>query len=165
MASPGKKVHVPPGTQLVASNRQARRDYEIIDSFECGVVLKGSEVKSLRDAKVQLADSHARLIDNEVWLLGLHIGAYSHSGASDGHQLTRDRKLLLHRKEIERIRGRLQQERLALVPLAMYFKDGRAKVELGIGRGRKQYDKRQVVAKRDAARDVERSLAQARRRT
>ena len=163
MASPGKKAHVPPGTKLVASNRQARRDFEILDTFECGVVLKGSEVKSLRDAKVQLADSHARLIDNEVWLLGLHIGAYSHSGASDGHQLTRDRKLLLHRKEIERIRVRLQQERLALVPLAMYFKDGRAKVELGVGRGRKQYDKRQVVAKRDAARDVERSMAQARR--
>ena len=97
-----------------------------------------------------------------MWLLGLHIGAYSHSGASDGHQLTRDRKLLLHRKEIERIRVRLQQERLALVPLAMYFKDGRAKVELGVGRGRKQYDKRQVVAKRDAARDVERSMAQSR---
>jgi len=163
MASPGKKVHLPPGTKLVASNRQARRDFEILDTFECGVVLKGSEVKSLRDAKVQLADSHARLIDGEVWLLGLHIGAYSHSGASDGHQLTRDRKLLLHRKEIERIRVRLQQERLALVPLAMYFKDGRAKVELGVGRGRKQYDKRQVVAKRDAARDVERSLAQSRR--
>jgi len=163
MASPGKKAHVPPGTKLVASNRQARRDFEILDTFECGVVLKGSEVKSLRDAKVQLADSHARLIDGEVWLLGLHIGAYSHSGASDGHQLTRDRKLLLHRKEIERIRVRLQQERLALVPLAMYFKDGRAKVELGVGRGRKQYDKRQVVAKRDAARDVERSMAQARR--
>jgi len=165
MASPGKKAHVPPGTKLVASNRQARRDFEIIDTFECGIVLKGSEVKSLRDAKVQLADAHARLIDNEVWLLGLHIAAYSHSGASDGHMLTRDRKLLLHRKEIERIRHRLQQERLALVPLALYFKDGRAKVELGIGRGRKQYDKRQVVAKRDAARDVERSLAQARRST
>src|SRR5438874_10811985 len=163
MASPGKKAHVPPGTKLVASNRQARRDFDILDTFECGVVLKGSEVKSLRDAKVQLADSHARLIDGEVWLLGLHIGAYSHSGASDGHQLTRDRKLLLHRKEIERIRVRLQQERLAPVSLAMYFKDGRAKVELGVGRGRKQYDKRQVVAKRDAARDVERSMAQSRR--
>ena len=163
MASPGKKTHIPAGTKLIASNRQARRDFEILDSFECGLVLKGSEVKSLRDAKVQLADSHARLIDGEVWLLGLHIAAYSHSGASDGHALTRDRKLLLHRKEIERIRARLQAERLALVPLSMYFKDGRAKVELGIGRGRKQYDKRQVVAKRDAARDVERSIAAARR--
>ena len=163
MASPGKKAHIPAGTKLIASNRQARRDFEILDTFECGIVLKGSEVKSLRDAKVQLADSHARLMYGEVWLLGLHIAAYSHSGASDGHPLTRDRKLLLHRKEIERIAVRLQQERLALVPLAMYFKDGRAKVELGVGRGRRQYDKRQVVAKRDAAREVERSLAQARR--
>jgi SsrA-binding protein len=163
MAASGKKSHIPPGTKLIASNRQARRDYEILDTFECGIVLKGSEVKSLRDAKVQISDSHARLVDHEVWLFGLHIAAYSHSGASDGHALERDRKLLLHRKEIERIRARLQQERLALVPLALYFKDGRAKLELGVGRGRKQYDKRQVVAKRDAARDVDRSIAAARR--
>ena len=163
MASSGKKSHVPPGTKLIASNRQARRDYEILDTFECGIVLKGSEVKSLRDAKVQLADAHGRLVDGEMWLFGLHIAAYSHSGASDGHALTRDRKLLLHRKEIERIRIRLQQERLALVPLSMYFKDGRAKVELGVGRGRKQFDKRQLVATRDAARDVERTHARSRR--
>jgi SsrA-binding protein len=163
MAASGKKSHVPPGTKLIASNRQARRDYEILDTFECGIVLKGSEVKSLRDAKVQISDSHARLVDHEVWLFGLHIAAYSHSGASDGHALERDRKLLLHRKEIERIRARLQQERLALVPLSLYFRDGRAKLELGVGRGRKQYDKRQLVAKRDAARDVERSIASARR--
>jgi SsrA-binding protein len=163
MAASGKKSHIPPGTKLIASNRQARRDYEILDTFECGIVLKGSEVKSLRDAKVQISDSHARLVDSEVWLFGLHIAAYSHSGASDGHALERDRKLLLHRKEIERIRARLQQERLALVPLALYFKDGRAKLELGVGRGRKQYDKRQLVAKRDAARDVDRSIAASRR--
>lgn len=163
MAASGKRSSAPPGTKLVASNRQARRDYEILDTFECGIVLKGSEVKSLRDAKVQLAESHARLVDHEVWLLGLHIAPYSHSGAADSHPLTRDRKLLLHRKEIERIAARLQAERLALVPLTLYFKDGRAKLELGIGRGRKQYDKRQVVAKRDAARDVERSIAAARR--
>ena len=154
---------VNPGHKVVASNRQARRDFEIVDSFECGIVLKGSEVKSLRDAKVQLAEAHARLIEGEVWLIGLHIAPYSHSGAADSHNATRDRKLLLNRKEIERIDARLQQERVALVPLSLYFKDGRAKLELGVGRGRKQYDKRQVVAKRDAARDVERALAAARR--
>jgi SsrA-binding protein len=159
-----KKQLAPAGAKVVASNRQALRDYEILDSFECGMVLKGSEVKSLRDAKVQLADAHARVINGEVWLFGLHIAAYSHSGTADGHSLERDRKLLLHRKEIERIQGRLQTERLALVPLSLYFKEGRAKLELGVGRGRKQYDKRQAVAKRDAARDVERSLAAARRR-
>ena len=164
MAATGKKKPTaPPGSNVVASNRQARRDYEILDTFECGIVLKGSEVKSLRDAKVQLAESHARLVDGEVWLINLHIAPYSHSGVADGHLLTRDRKLLLNRKEIERIAARLQQERLTLVPLALYFKEGRAKLELGVGRGRKQYDKRQVVAKRDAARDVERSLAAARR--
>lgn len=158
-----KKQLAPPGAKVVATNRQARRDYEILDSYECGMVLKGSEVKSLRDAKVQLADAHARLIDGEVWLVGLHIAPYSHAGVADGHALERDRKLLLNRKEIERIAVRLSQERLALVPLSLYFKEGRAKLELGVGRGRKQYDKRQLVAKRDAARDVERSLAAARR--
>src|SRR5688500_16885141 len=115
-----------PGHKVVASNRQARRDYEILDTFECGIVLKGSEAKSLRDSKVQIAESHARLVDGEVWLIALHIAPYSHSGAADGHSTTRDRKLLLNRKEIERIRVRLQQERLALVPLSLYFKDGRA---------------------------------------
>ena len=164
MATPGSKKKLsPPGTLLVASNRQARRDYEILDTFECGIVLKGSEVKSLRDAKVQLNEAHGRIVNGEMWLFGLHIAAYSHSGIADGHNLTRDRKLLLHRKEIERIAARLQTERLALVPMSIYFKDGRAKVELGVGRGRKNYDKRQVVAQRDAARDVDRSLAARRR--
>lgn len=158
-----KKQLAPAGAKVVATNRMARRDYELLDTFECGIVLKGSEVKSLRDAKVQLSDAHARLIDGEVWLIGLHIAAYSHAGAADGHKLERDRKLLLHRKEIEKIALKLQQERLALVPLSLYFKEGRAKLELAIGRGRKSYDKRQAVAKRDAARDVDRSLAAARR--
>jgi SsrA-binding protein len=164
VAASSKKQIAPPGAKVVASNRQARRDYEILDTFECGLVLKGSEVKSLRDSKVQLADAHARLMNGEVWLFGLHIAAYSHSGAADGHALERDKKLLLNRKEIDRIAARLQTERLALVPLALYFKEGRAKLELGVGRGRKNYDKRQAVAKRDAARDMDRSLAAARRR-
>jgi SsrA-binding protein len=159
----GKGVAADPRNRTVASNRKARHDFEILDSLECGISLVGSEVKSLRDAKVQLAEAHARLVDGEVWLINLHIAPYSHSGVADGHLLTRDRKLLLNRKEIERIAGRLQQERLTLVPLALYFKEGRAKLELGVGRGRKQYDKRQVVAKRDAARDVDRSLAASRR--
>ena len=109
----------PTGTKVVATNRRARRNYDILETLEAGLVLKGSEVKSLRDAKVQLADAHARLIDGEVWLIGLHIAAYSHAGVADGHPLERDRKLLLHRKEIERIRARLQQERLTLVPLQL----------------------------------------------
>ncbi|HVN51720.1 MAG TPA: SsrA-binding protein SmpB, partial [Acidimicrobiales bacterium] len=118
-----------PGHKVVATNRQARRDYEIIDTFEAGLALQGSEVKSLREAKVQLAESYARIENGEVWLLGLHIAPYSHSGRADGHVADRSRKLLLHRSEIQRIRARLDQERLTLVPLSLYFKEGRAKLE------------------------------------
>lgn len=153
----------PPGTKVVATNRQARRDYEILDTYECGLVLRGSEVKSLRESKVQLADSYARIDDNEIWLHGLHVAPYSHSGQADTHEPERARKLLLHRGEIDRIRPRLDQERLTLVPLSLYFKDGRAKLELGLGRGRKQYDKRQAIAKRDADREAARALARGRR--
>jgi SsrA-binding protein len=151
------------GTRAVATNRQARRDYEILDTFEAGIALQGSEVKSLREAKVQLAESYARIDDGEIWLMGLHISPYSHSGQADGHLADRTRKLLLHRGEIERIRSRLDQERLTLVPLSLYFKDGRAKLELGLGRGRRQYDKRQVIAKRDADLDAARAMSAARR--
>jgi SsrA-binding protein len=154
----------PPGTKTVASNRQARRDFEILDTVECGIALRGSEVKSLREGKVQIAESHARIIDGEAWVIGLHIAQYSHAGVADGHALVRDRKLLLHRKEIDRWRARLQTEHLALVPLSIYFKEGRAKLELGLGRGKRQHDKRQDLAKRDAERETARSMAAARRR-
>jgi SsrA-binding protein len=150
------------GTRAVATNRQARRDYEILDTFEAGIVLQGSEVKSLREAKVQLAESFARIDRGEIWLVGLHITPYSHSGSADGHELDRQRKLLLHKGEIAKIQARLDQERLTLVPLSLYFKDGRAKLELGIGRGRRQYDKRQVIAKRDAQRDADRAMSNVR---
>ena len=160
MASKSK----PSGPRAVATNRQARRDYEILDTYEAGIALQGSEVKALREANVQLAESFARIDNGEIWLVGLHIAAYSHSGQADGHQLDRQRKLLLHRGEIDKIRARLDQERLTLVPLSVYFKEGRAKVELGIGRGRRPYDKRQVIAKRDADLDAARAMSDARRR-
>jgi SsrA-binding protein len=149
----------PPGTKVVASNRQARRNYEVLDTVEAGIVLKGSEVKSLREAKVQLADAYARIEGGEVWLHGLHIAPFSHSGPADGHQPERARKLLLNRQEIERLRPRVDQEHLALVPLSIYFKDGRAKLELALGRGRKTYDKRQLIAKRDADREAARATS------
>ena len=152
-----------PAPRPVATNRQARRDYEILDTYEAGIMLKGSEVKSLREAKVQLAEAYARVERGEVWLHGLTISAYSHSGVADTHITDRTRKLLLNRHEIDRIEMRLDQERLALVPLSLYFKDGRAKLELGVGRGRKNYDKRQVIAKRDAERDVAREQSARRR--
>ena len=149
----------PPGPKVVASNRQARRDYEILDTWECGIMLQGSEVKSLRESKVQLADAYARIQGNELYLVGLHVAAYSMASAQGGHELSRTRKLLVHRHELDEIRSRVDQERLTIVPLSLYFKDGRAKLEIGLGRGRKHYDKRQVIAERDAKRDADRAMA------
>lgn len=152
------------GTKLIASNRSARRDFEILETLECGVALKGSEVKSLRESKVQLNDAYARIRDGELWLTGMHIAPYSHVGdVAFGHQVDRDRKLLAHRGEILRLKARADQERLSLVPLSLYFKDGRAKVEIGLGKGRKSYDKRQMMAKRDADMEARRAVAAARR--
>src|SRR3954453_3431028 len=148
----------PPGTKVIATNRQARRDYEILETIECGLVLKGSEVKSLRDAHVQFADANGWFRNGEAWLLGLHIAPYSHGQGAYGHEPDRERKLLLHRDEMQRLKSRVDQERLALVPLSLYFKNGRAKVELGLGKGRKRYDKRQVLAQRDADLEARRHL-------
>jgi SsrA-binding protein len=154
----------PPGHQVVASNRQARRDYEILDEWECGIMLAGSEVKSLRESKVQLSDAYARVEYRELWLVGLHIGAYSLASAQGGHELARSRKLLVHAHEVAEMKARVDQEHLTLVPLSLYFKGGRAKLELGLGRGRKHYDKRQVIAERDAGRDADRAMAARRHR-
>jgi SsrA-binding protein len=153
----------PDGVLVVATNRQARRNYEILDTFEAGIVLNGSEVKSLRESKVTVGDSYARIIDHEAWVIGLHITPYSHAGGFDDLDPERDRKLLLHRTEIDRLRARIDQDRLTLVPLALYFKDGRAKLELGLGKGRTGVDKRQHIAKRDAEREAQRAMANARR--
>ncbi len=149
----------PPGTKIIATNRQARRDYEVIETIECGIALKGSEVKSLRDAHVQFADANGWIRDGELWLIGLHIAPYSHASGVFGHDPDRDRKLLVHRDELNRLRARVAQERLALIPLALYFKDGRAKVEMALGKGRRQYDKRQLMAKRDAELEARRAMA------
>ena len=150
----------PKGTKVVATNRRARHDYDVLDTFEAGIALKGSEVKSLRDAKVQLKDSYARVQDGEVWLHGVHISPYAFAQGVFGHDPDRPRKLLLHRREIDQLAGRTQQESLTLVPLAIYFKENKAKVELALARGRKRYDKRQAMAERDAGREAARALAQ-----
>jgi len=155
--SPSSKS-VPPGVKVIASNRQARRDYEILQTWEAGMVLRGSEVKSLREAKVQISEAYARVIDNEAWVVGLHIAPYSHAGVQGALDPDRDRKLLLGRHEIDLIRARLDQERLTLVPLLLYFKDGRAKLEVGLGRGRREIDKRQVIAQREADREARRAM-------
>lgn len=149
----------PKAPPVIASNRQAHRDYEILDSWEAGIMLRGSEVKSLRESKVQLADAYARFTGRELFLVGLHIAGYSNASAQGGHELERSRKLLLHHHELDEIKLRVDQEHLSLVPLSLYFKGSRAKVELGLGRGRKHYDKRQVIAKRDADMDARRAMA------
>ena len=140
----------------VAQNRKARHDFEILDEYECGIVLVGSEVKSLREAKVQLRDSHARVDGGELWLHGVHIAPYAFSFGRDGHDPDRKRKLLANRSEITEMAERVAKEGLTLVPLSIYFKDGRAKVALGLGRGRKLYDKRAAIAKKDLEREAAR---------
>ena len=162
MAKPPKTVD-PLAKVVVATNRQARRDYEVLDTWEAGIMLKGSEVKSLRESKVQIADAYARIVDGEAWLIGLHISPYSHAAEVFGHDPDRDRKLLLHQHEIDVIRAKLDQERLTLVPLSLYFIGGRAKLEVGLGRGRKEIDKRQLLAKREADREAQRAMANSRR--
>ena len=149
----------PKGVQLVATNRKARHDYDVLETYECGMALVGSEVKSLRASKVQLRDAYARVEDGELWLHGAHISPYVFSSGRDGHDPDRRRKLLLHRSEIDELAARTQQESLTLVPLSLYFKEGRAKLELALARGRRRYDKRHAIAERDARRETERAMS------
>ncbi|MGK2947573.1 MAG: SsrA-binding protein SmpB [Acidimicrobiales bacterium] len=147
------------GTKVVATNRKARRNYEILDTLEAGLVLRGSEVKSIRDGKVQIGDAFARIdASGEVWLHQLTVAVYAYSQSHSGHDETRKRKLLLHSHEIERLKARVDPEHLSLIPLSVYFKDGRAKVELALAKGRRTVDKRQAIAERDAAMDVRREM-------
>lgn len=146
-------------TKLIAANRRARRDYDITETIEAGIMLAGSEVKSMREAQVQIAEGFVRFDDGEAFLLGTHVSPYLHSQEHTGHDPDRPRKLLMHRRELDRLKALVDLERVSIVPLSLYFKDGRVKVELGIGKGRKLHDKRHVVAERDAKREVERALA------
>jgi SsrA-binding protein len=158
----GKSVE---GDRVVIRNRKARHEFDILDTVEAGIMLKGSEVKVLRDGKGQVADAFARIEHGEVWLHGLHIPPYHMTtSAAFGHDPDRGRKLLLHRNEIERLRQRLDLERLTLVPLSIYFTGGRAKVELALARGRKLHDRREAIARRDADREAAKAIAAPRRR-
>jgi len=148
----------PSGTKLIASNRRARHDYAIADTIEAGIVLHGSEVKSLRESQIQIADGFARIRNGEVWLEGVTIAPYGFAVGFGAHDTDRPRKLLLHRAEISRLAARIDRERVSVVPLSFYFRDGRVKVELGIGKGRTRADKRQSIAERDAKREVEREM-------
>jgi SsrA-binding protein len=146
------------GTTTVATNRSARHDFSIEDSYEAGMVLRGSEVKALRESKAQITEAFAILRDGELFLHNLHIAPYSFAARHSGHEPLRIRKLLLNRRELERIATRLQQERLNLVPLRLYFKDGKAKVEIGLGKPKRKVDKRQDIAKKEAAIEARREL-------
>ncbi len=143
------------GRTLIASNRKARHDYAILDTVEAGISLTGTEVKSLRAGRASLVDGFATVSDDEVWLRNVHIAEYA-EGTWTNHAPRRPRKLLLHRAEIDKLQGKLHEGGLALVPLSMYFLGGRVKVELALGRGKKEYDKRQSLAKRDADREIAR---------
>lgn len=147
----------PTGTKLIADNRRARRDYELLERVEAGIVLSGSEVKSARAGKVQLGQAYADIRGGEAWLVGASIAEYAQGGRW-GHEPDRDRKLLLHRGEIDSLYGKVREKGLTLVPTRMYFKDGRVKVELALARGRERADRRRVLAERDAQRQIERAL-------
>ena len=141
----------------IAVNRRARREYFIDESFEAGMVLLGSEVKSLRDGRANLADSYARVDKGQLFLVNTHISPYPAANMFN-HEPTRPRKLLLHKREISRLMGKVKERGLTLIPLKLYFKDGRAKVELGLARGKKLYDKRATVKEKMVRREMERSM-------
>jgi SsrA-binding protein len=143
--------------KLIVDNRRARHEYHLLDRVEAGIVLTGTEVKSLREGRASLQQAYAEVRDGEAWLVGAHISVYD-AGNIANHDPDRDRKLLLHRKELERLAGRVRERGLTLVPTRLYFRGGRAKVELALARGKEQRDKRRDIAKRDADRQIERAL-------
>ncbi|SMG25955.1 SsrA-binding protein [Corynebacterium pollutisoli] len=142
---------------VLATNRRARHDYHILETYECGVVLVGTEIKSLREGKVSIADAFATVDEGEVWLRNLHIPEYS-MGSWTNHSPKRTRKLLLHRREIDSIMGKVRDGNRTLVPLQLYLKDGRVKLELGLAQGKQDYDKRQDIKRRTEEREITREL-------
>jgi SsrA-binding protein len=145
--------------KIAASNRKARHNYFVEDSYEAGVVLLGTEVKSIREGKVQLMDGYARFDDNELWMCNVHISPYD-KGTHDNHEPLRRRKLLMHKRELRRLRNKVEQDGLTLVPLALYFKDRHVKCEVGLCRGKKLYDKREAIRERETGREIARNHAQ-----
>jgi SsrA-binding protein len=150
--------------KLIADNRKARHEYELLERYEAGLVLTGTEVKSLRDGGASLQQAYADVRGDEVWLIGAHIAEYG-QGNVQNHEPDRDRKLLLHRREIESLHGKVRERGLTLVPTRLYFKDGKVKVEVALARGKERRDKRRDIAKRDADRQIERALKTRRTRS
>jgi SsrA-binding protein len=151
------------GRKLIAQNKKARHDYHILDTYECGLVLTGTEVKSLRQGRASLADGFAQLDNGEAWLHNVHIPEYS-QGTWTNHSARRRRKLLLHRVEIDKLIHKTQESGHTIVPLSLYFKDGRAKVEVALAKGKKEYDKRQTLREKQDRRETDRAISAARRR-
>ena len=151
---------MPQGRKLIAENRKARHEYELLERFEAGLVLTGTEVKSLRQGGATLQQAYADLRDGEVWLVGAHIAEYTQANVHN-HEPDRDRKLLLHNREIASLVGKVRERGLTLVPTRLYFKDGRAKVELALAQGKDRFDKRQSIRERETRRDMERALRDA----
>jgi SsrA-binding protein len=145
------------GTKLIADNRKARFDYELLDRVEAGLVLSGTEVKALREGGAQLGQAYAEIRGNEAWLVGASISEYAQGNIAN-HRPERDRKLLLHRSEIDELVGSVREKGMTLVPTRMYFKDGRVKIEIAVARGKEKGDKRRTIAERDAKRQIERAL-------
>jgi SsrA-binding protein len=146
-----------PGEKLIAENRKARHEYHLLERHEAGLVLTGSEVKSLREGRAQLQRAFGDIRDGELWLVGVHISAYEQAGI-ENHDPDRDRKLLLHRREIDSLKGKVQERGFTLVPTRLYFKNGRAKVELALAKGKDVRDRRREISKRDADRQIERAF-------
>lgn len=145
------------GIKIVATNRKAKRNYFILDEYEAGIVLLGSEIKSVRAGQVSLAEAYVRIENNEAWLIDAHISPYEQANIHN-HDPKRVRKLLLHKREIRQLWEQINIKGVAVIPLKMYLKDGRAKIEIAVARGKKMYDKRQTIAKRDMERDIERQI-------
>lgn len=150
------------GRKLIAQNKKARHDYDILETYEAGLVLMGTEVKSLRAGRATLTDGYATIDDGEAWLRGVHIPEYD-LGTWTNHEPRRPRKMLLHRAEIEKLIGKTRESGLTLIPLALYFSDGKAKVEIALARGRKSHDKRQAIAEREAKREASRAIGRQRK--
>jgi SsrA-binding protein len=148
------------GIKIIADNRQARFLYEILETYEAGIELRGTEVKSIRAGKINLKDGYGLIRNGEAWLLNVHISPYEASGQYFNHEAKRSRKLLLHRREISKLIGKLEQQGLTLVPLKMYFKNSRVKVSLGLARGKKLHDKRESIKKRQDQREISRAMKQ-----
>ncbi|CAL9475162.1 SsrA-binding protein SmpB [Streptomyces sp. Tu 3180] len=151
------------GRKLIAQNKKARHDYLIIDTYEAGLVLTGTEVKSLRQGRASLVDGFVQLTDHEAWLHNVHVPEYS-QGTWTNHSARRKRKLLLHREEIDKLESKSQETGHTIVPLSLYFKDGRAKIEIALAKGKKEYDKRQTLREKQDRREAERAMSAVRRK-